>query len=109
MSKAKLPEIAPCPFCGLAPERFKGLGIHAVGCLSQECGVNPCAAADEDKNTPARAAEKWNRRADAEAERRGAMAAVKWLLGARWSSAADALEGALEGGEVLRGNAKGKP
>lgn len=105
MSKIKpLPEIAPCPFCGVAPtmEPWHGGGPmkRCIHCENTDCMVQPMTTG----MMPRWAIGNWNRRAPVDveaAERRGAMAAVEWLHGKLYEQCALRLRSAIDRGEVL--------
>jgi hypothetical protein len=102
VSTKKLPEIAPCPRPGCRGSAKLHSSLFSMKFVFCSCGwEGPMSKTERG------AILTWNRRADAEAERRGAMAAVEWFRKRKCRGAASVLEAAIERGEVLR--AKGKP
>jgi len=102
--KKPLTKIAPCP-CGCSTGTVVETMTTGFYRVRAKCGFS-----GPTSRTKRGAINAWNRRAkDAEAERRGAMAAVKFLEdeGAPLEYAARRLRGAIERGEVLRAK-KGK-
>lgn len=95
MDNRKLPDIAPCPSGCPGGHLWEDNGWHRVQCPHWRGAW---------RKTESSAVDVWNRRSDAEAERRGAMAAVKWLervgaVAGRFTYSD--LREAIERGEVL--------
>lgn len=89
-----LPPMRPCPCgCDRVGISFYGSSGCTVECL--------CHWEGPMRKTERGAILAWNRRSDAEAERRGAMAAVEWLAEEGFPSMN--LRQAIERGEVLPG------
>ncbi len=100
MTARKLPEIKACPRpgCKHRPAVYGG-GYRYVVC--------PCGWYGPKGETDEAAILAWNRRApDADAERRGAMKAVKWLRDFWTVQSGDELRAAIDRGEVLLAKSK---
>lgn len=97
MTKKKLPEIAPC----MCPKKCEAITARWSSELWYV--VSRCGFAGPQRMSERAAILAWNRRGDAEAERRGARAVVAWLRSYGQTAAtflARELEDDIEHGEV---------
>lgn len=103
-TRKPIPQVAPCP-CGECC--LTAYSDVANGeCDPKWRVITACGFEGPPRRTKRAAREAWNRRSDAEAERRGAIAAVDMLVNLEFKHAAAYLKTAIARGKVLPVKAK---
>jgi len=106
-AKKPLPKMKPCPFCGEMPtiEPWHGGGPRKrmISCEGVDCMVQPSVPG----STARQALERWNVRADADAERRGAMKVLWYIEGTTTlcEYTLRRIKAVIQSGELLRAKA----